>query len=379
MQYLKKSWLWCVIIVLICGAVTIFILNRQKPIPVVYPVVATQPVGVDDVKIYGDYVGRIRAQQFVEIHARVEGYLEKMLFDEGTYIEKGQTLFQIDPVLYRARVKRAEAQLNKAKAQALKAERDLNRIRPLFELNAASQLDLDNAIANYEGANADVAVCEADMVQAQMTLDYTTVKSPISGYISERNVDIGALVGPGSQSLLATIVKSDTVQIDFSMTSLEYLNSKARNVNLGHTDTTRTWNPYVTVTMADGTHYPHQGLVNFADPQIDPKTGTFSVRAEMPNPEQILLPGQFTRVRLLMDVRENALVVPTKSIVIESGGAFIYVVRPDSIVEKRFVELGPELKNTTVVERGIVEGEQIVVEGYHKLSHGIKVEPVKSN
>ena len=379
MQYLKKSWLWCVIIVLICGAVTIFILNRQKPVPVVYPVVATQPVGMDDVKIYGDYVGRIRAQQFVEIHARVEGYLEKMLFDEGTYIEKGQTLFQIDPVLYRARVKRAEAQLNKAKAQALKAERDLNRIRPLFELNAASQLDLDNAIANYEGANADVAVCEADMVQAQMTLDYTTVKSPISGYISERNVDIGALVGPGSQSLLATIVKSDTVQIDFSMTSLEYLNSKARNVNLGHTDTTRTWNPYVTVTMADGTHYPHQGLVNFADPQIDPKTGTFSVRAEMPNPEQILLPGQFTRVRLLMDVRENALVVPTKSIVIESGGAFIYVVRPDSIVEKRFVELGPELKNTTVVERGIVEGEQIVVEGYHKLSHGIKVEPVKSN
>ena len=379
MQYLKKSWLWCVIIGLICGAVTIFILNRQKPVPVVYPVVATQPVGVDDVKIYGDYVGRIRAQQFVEIHARVEGYLEKMLFDEGTYIEKGQTLFQIDPVLYRARVKRAEAQLNKAKAQALKAERDLNRIRPLFELNAASQLDLDNAIANYEGANADVAVCEADMVQAQMTLDYTTVKSPISGYISERNVDIGALVGPGSQSLLATIVKSDTVQIDFSMTSLEYLNSKARNVNLGHTDTTRTWNPYVTVTMADGTHYPHQGLVNFADPQIDPKTGTFSVRAEMPNPEQILLPGQFTRVRLLMDVRENALVVPTKSIVIESGGAFIYVVRPDSIVEKRFVELGPELKNTTVVERGIVEGEQIVVEGYHKLSHGIKVEPVNSN
>ena len=237
-------------------------------------------------------------------------------------------------------------------------------------------MDLDNAIANYEGANADVAVCEADMVQAQMILDYTTVKSPISGYISERNADIGALVGPGSQSLLATIVKSDTVQIDFSMTSLEYLKSKARNVNLGHKDTTRTWNPYVTVTMADGTIYPHKGLVNFADPQIDPKTGTFSVRAEMPNPEQTLLPGQFTRVRLLMDVREDAVVAPTKSIVIESGGAFIYVVRPDSIVEKRFVEIGPELKNTTVVERGIVKDEQIVVEGYHKLSHGMKVAPI---
>ena len=379
MKILKHKWVMGAIIAFVVSVIALFVFNRQKPVEVVLPVVETQPVGSEDVKIYGDYVGRIRAQQFVEVHARVEGYLERMLFDEGTYIEKGQTLFQIDPTLYKARVKRAEAQLNKAKAQALKAERDLNRIRPLFELNAASLLDLDNAIANYEGATADVAVCEADMVQAQMTLGYTTVKSPISGYISERNADIGALVGPGSQSLLATIVKSDTVQIDFSMTSLEYLNSKARNVNLGHADTTRTWNPYVTVTMADGSVYPYQGLVNFADPQIDPKTGTFSVRAEMPNPDHILLPGQFTRVRLLMDVRENALVVPTKSVVVESGGAFIYIVRPDSVVEKRFVELGPELKNNTVVERGIVEGEQIVVEGYHKLSHGMKVEPIIAN
>lgn len=378
MNYWKNKWFIGGLIAFLIIIITIFILNRNKPIADIYPVVATQPVGVDDVKIYGDYVGRIRAQQFVEIHARVEGYLEKMLFDEGTYVKKGQVLFQIDPTIYKARAERAEAQLNKAKAQALKAERDLNRIRPLFELNAASQLDLDNAIANYEGANADVAVCEADMVQAQMTLGYTTVRSPISGYISERNADIGALVGPGSQSLLATIVKSDTVQIDFSMTSLEYLKSKARNVNLGHTDTTRTWNPYVTITMADGSIYPYQGLVNFADPQIDPKTGTFSVRAEMPNPEHILLPGQFTRVRLLMDVHENAIVVPTKAIAIESGGAFIYVVRPDSVVEKRFVELGPELKNTTVVERGIAAAEHIVVEGYHKLSHGLKVAPVSA-
>lgn len=374
-----KSWWFVIIMVALLIVLCIIFFNKKEPVQQIYPVVATSPVEVEDVGIYGEYVGRIRAQQFVEIHARVEGYLEKMLFDEGTYINKGQTLFQIDPTLYDARKKRAEAQLNKAKAQALKAERDLNRIKPLFELNAASQLDLDNAIANYEGAIADVAVCEADMVQAQMTLDYTVVRSPISGYISERNADIGALVGPGSQSLLATIVKSDTVQIDFSMTSLEYLKSKARNVNLGQKDTSRTWDPYVTVTLADGTIYPFQGLVDFADPQIDPKTGTFSVRAEMPNPDHILLPGQFTRVRLLMDVRENALVVPTKAIVIESGGAFVYVVRSDKIVEKRFVELGPEIKNSTIVERGLTEGEHIVVEGYHKLSHGIQVVTVEEN
>lgn len=190
---------------------------------------------------------------------------------------------------------KAKAQLNKARAQALKAKRDLDRIRPLFEQSAASQLELDNATAAYESAVADVAVGEADLTQAQMTLGYTSVQSPIAGYISERNADIGTLVGPSGKSLLATVVKSDTVRVDFSMTALDYLRSKARNVNLGHRDSTRKWDPYITVTLADGSEYPYRGLVDFADPQVDPQTGTFSVRAEMANPDHILLPGQFTR------------------------------------------------------------------------------------
>ena len=327
----------------------------------------------DDVEIYGEYVGRIRAQQFVEIRARVEGYLEKMLFAEGTYIKKDQVLFIIDPKLYKARVDKAKAQLNKDKANAVKAERDLQRIQPLYDQNAASKLDLDNAVASYESAKAEVAMSEADLAQAEMALGYTTVRSPISGYISERNVDIGTLVGPGGKSLLATIVKSDTVRVDFSMTGLDYLNSKARNVNLGQKDTTRKWNPYITITLPDNSVYPLKGLVDFADPQVDPKTGTFSVRAEMANPDHILLPGQFTRVKLLLDVRENAIIVPTKAIIIEKGGAYIFVVRHDDVVEKRFVELGPEVGNNTVVERGLSSNERIVVEGYHKLAHGQKV------
>lgn len=350
-----------------------YVLGRSE-VQEVLPVVAVETVKTENVNIYGEYAGRIRAQQFVEIRARVEGYLEKMLFTEGTYIRKGQTLFIINPQLYQARVNRAKAQLSKARAQALKAERDLSRIRPLFEQNAASQLDLDNAIAAYESATADVAVCEADLTQAELTLSYTSVRSPASGYISQRNVDIGALVGPGNQSLLATIVKSDTVRIDFSMTSLEYLRSKARNVNLGQRDSSRKWNPCITVTLADGSTYPYQGMVDFADPQIDPKTGTFSVRAEMPNPDHILLPGQFTRVKLLMDVRENAIAVPTKALIVENGGAYLYVVRANNTVEKRYVETGPEVGNNTVIERGLAAGERIVTEGMHKLSHGAKVE-----
>ena len=372
----RKRWIALVCALLAAGGGVWWWL-RPRPVPEVLPVVAAEPVEVEDVSVYGEYVGRIRAQQFVEIRARVEGYLERMLFTEGTYIKKGQTLFVIDPKLYRARVNKAKAQLNKAKAQALKAQRDLERIRPLYERNAASQLDLDNAIASYESAAADVVVCEADLTQAEMTLGYTTVQSPVSGYISERNVDIGTLVGPSGKSLLATVVKSDTVRVDFSMTALDYLRSKARNVNLGQKDTTRKWNPYITVTLADGSQYPYRGLVDFADPQVDPQTGTFSVRAEMANPDHILLPGQFTKVKLLLDVREDAVVVPTKALVIEKGGAYIYVVRPDSVVEKRFVETGPEIPdNKMVVERGLSPEERIVVEGYHKLQHGMKVEPV---
>ncbi len=365
------------IIMIVAGflALTALILwlTREKPSEPVYPTVMAETVTTQDMEIYGEYVGRIKAQQFVEIRARVEGYLESMLFEEGTYVKKGQVLFVIDPQFYKARADKARSQLNKNKALEQKAERDLNRIRPLYEQNAASQLDLDNAIASYESAKAEVLMSEADLTQMEMALNYTTVVSPISGYISERNVDIGTLVGPGGKSLLATIVKSDTVNVTFSMTGLDYLRSKERNVNLGQKDTSRTWNPYITVTLPDNSVYPMKGLVDFASPQVDPNTGTFSVRAEMPNPDYILLPGQFTKVKLLLDVREDAVVVPTKAIVIEKDGAYIFVVRHDDVVEKRFVELGPEVENNTVIERGLSRNERIIVEGYHKLNHGMKV------
>lgn len=365
-----------IVAVLLAGGAAVWMLTRKKAVRTAYPVVAVEPVNTSDVNIYGEYVGRIRAQQFVEVRARVEGYLQKMFFEEGTRIKKGQTLFVIDPSLYRARVEKARAQLNKAKAQEQKADRDLKRMRPLYEQNAASQLDLDNAEAAYESAKAEVMVAAADLKQAEMTLGYTTVTSPADGYISERSADIGTLVGPNGKSLLATIVNSDTVRVDFAMTSLEYLRSRSRNVRLGERDSKRQWDPYVTITMADGTVYPYRGLVDFASPQVNPTTGTFSVRAEMPNPDHILLPGEFTKVKLLMDVRKDAIQVPAKALDIEKGGAYVYVVRPDSVVERRFVETGPEVDNNMIVERGLAAGEWIVTEGYHKLHHGMKVAPV---
>ena len=370
----KKIVLSLVVVAVAVAIPLIFL--KPKPVEEVLPVVGVDVVRTRNVEIYGEFPGKIRAQQFVEVRARVEGYLEKMMFEEGTRVEKDQVLFIIDPKQYKAQVDRAEALVTKNKSIALKAERDLARIRPLFEQKAASQLDLDNAIAAYESAKADVHVSEANLTEARLALSYTTVRSPISGYITERHVDIGTLVGPGSQSLLANVVKSDTVSVEFKMTDLDYQKSKARNVNLGQKDTNRHWNPYVTITLADKSQYKYKGLVDFADPLVDAKSGTFSVRAEMPNPERELLPGQFTNVRVLLDVRENAVAVPTKAITIEKSGSFIFVVKADSTVEKRFIQTGPEVENMTVVERGLRPNEIIVVEGQHKLSHGNRVEAI---
>lgn len=376
MQKLNKKTVFGAAAAVVCVAVALIFLLRPKHVEEILPIVGVDTVRTRNVEVYGEFPGKIRAQQFVEVRARVEGYLEKMMFAEGTRVNKDQVLFIIDPKQYKAQVDRAEALVAKNKAIALKAERDLARIKPLFEQKAASQLDLDNAVAAYESAKADVNVSEANLTEARLALSYTTVRSPISGYISERHVDVGTLVGPGAQSLLANVVKSDTVLVEFKMTDLDYQKSKARNVNLGQQDTSRHWNPYVTITLADKSQYKYKGLVDFADPLVDAKSGTFSVRAEMPNPERELLPGQFTNVKVLLDVRENAVAVPTKAITIEKSGTFIFVVKRDGTVEKRFIQTGPEVGNVTVVERGLRANEVIVVEGQHKLSHGNKVEAV---
>ena len=368
----KKQSIYAAIGIVIIIALYLF-LTREKHVEPEAPIVCVAPVQQQDVELYGEYVGRIRAQQFVEVRARVEGFLEQMLFAEGTYVKRNQVLFVINQDQYRAKADKVRAQLKKDEAQARKAERDLERIRPLYQQNAASQLDLDNAVAAYETAVASVGMSRADLDQAELELGYTIVRSPISGQISERHVDLGTLVGGSGKSLLATIVKSDTVLVDFSMTALDYLKSKERNVTLGQKDSTRSWQPTVTITLPDNSVYEQKGVVDFAEPQVNPKTGTFSVRAEMANPEHVLLPGQFTKVTLLLDVRENATVVPQKSLIIEKGGAYVFVMRRDSTVEKRFIELGPEFQNNMVVERGLAPGEMIVTEGYHKLTPGLKV------
>lgn len=359
--------------VILFSTCCILLLAACKKHEVQPPVVEVEDVSSDNIQIYGEYVGLIKAARKVEIHARVEGFLEKMTFNEGKKVSAGEPLFYINNAPYKARVEKAKAQLKKDEAQAAKSQRDVERLRPLYVQNAASQLDLDNAEAALDMAKASVLMSKADLEQAELELSYTVVRSPLSGYISERYVDIGTLVGKSGTSLLATVVQRDTVQVDFKLTSLDYLRSQRRNVHLGERDENRSWQPTVTVTLADNSPYSEKGIVDFASPLVDPKTGTFGVRAVLPNPNQVLLPGQFTRVKLLLDVLENVIVVPRKAISIEKGGAFIFVILPDNTAEKRYIETGPEENNRVVVTRGLSKGEKIVVEGFQKLTHGQKV------
>lgn len=370
---LKKNILLLVVLI-----APIFFSACKKQKAEQLPVVVVEYPKRKNIDLEGEYVGRIRPNKYVEIHARVVGYLEKMLFSEGKRVNANQPLFSINQAQYKARAEKARAQLKKDKAQTAKAERDVQRLQPLFEQNAVSKLDLENAVAALENAQASVAMSKADLDQAELELSYTTVRSPISGYVSERHVDIGSLVGGSGKSLLATVVETDTVLVDFKMTALDYLKSKERNVSIGERDSSRSWQPTVTVTLADNSVYPLKGIVDFADPQVDPQTGTFTVRAQLYNPDRKLLPGQFTKVKLLLDVVENAIIIPRKAVSIETGGAYVYVIKRDSTAERRFVEISQELENEVIIERGLSVYDQIVTEGFHKLKPGTKVRPVHS-
>lgn len=373
-------WGFLLIGVLVVAGLSLWLLLRRPSSDSgLLPEVRVALVDTARVEVYQEYDGSIRASQAVEVTARVEGILEKMLFKEGSYVKKGQTLFVIDPRLYQAQVDRALAQLDRAKALKNKADRDLNRIHPLFNQKAASQLDLDNAEAAVECAEADVEIAKVDLLEARTTLGYTRVLAPISGYISERMVDVGALVGPGGKSLLATIVRSDTVMVDFSMTALEYFKSKDRTVNVRCNDgeCLEGLPSYVTITLADGSAYPYQGRVDFADPVVDPSTGTISVRAEMPNPDGCLLPGEKTKVKVLLDILQGAMTVPAVAVRSSEEEKYVYVVKEDGSVERRYVTVEEPLGKRVVVKGGLAVGEMVATDRFELLSEAVVVKPIK--
>lgn len=355
--------------------------NKDEPLkPPVALEVVVAPVEQRTVPVYGRYIATMLPSLDVEVRARVSGFLEARSFNEGSVVKEGDVLYRIDDRPYQSNLNRVSAQLQRSEAALAKAERDVARLRPLYEQDAASQLDLDNSIAAQERAEADVAESQANLVDAELKLEYTQVRAPISGLIGASNVDIGALVGSEGESLLCTIKQIDPMFVEFHMSDLDYLNarrSKQTYLDRRKVDTSgKSVEGFVRITLPDKTDYNYLGDISFTDPQVNPNTGTFSVRAVVPNPDRVLLPGQYTRVRLRLDTIPEALVINEKMVQIEQGGSFVMVAMPDDKVERRFVVLGDRVGSDVVVTNGLAPGELIITEGMHKVDHGDLILPL---
>ncbi len=342
--------------------------------------VVTTPVMQRDVTLMSDYVGRTVASKRVEVNPRVDGFLEEISFVEGSLIAERAVLYKIDAAPYEAAYERNEAVLSSRKAKLAKAQRDVARIKPLFEEDAASQLDYDDAVADVQQSAAEVQEAEAELKDSRLNLDYTMIKAPIAGLIGESTVDVGALIRANDATPLTTISQIDPIHVYFSMSALDYLNAR-RRVSSRYEDLKseregKALEGEVSITLPDDTIYRFSGKVGFTDPQVNPQTGTFAIRAIVPNPDRELLPGQYTRVRMPLEVRHDALLIPEECILIEQGGVYVYVVLPNQRVERRLIFVGPIVEGQMIVEKGLVAGEQIIIHGINKVYHGSLADPV---
>lgn len=363
---------------LLCGCQDAPPPKATQPIEVV-----VTPVQQRKFPVFGSYIGTTSASLDVEVRARVDGFIEDISFTEGSLVKEGDLLYRIDNRPYKARVNRLKANLENAQAQLAKTERDVARYKPLYEQNAASQLDLDNALSARDKAKADVAAATSELEEAQLELDDTEVHAPISGVVGSSQVDLGALVGSGGASLLTTIKQVDPMYVTFHMSSLDYLNARRRKASFMEMRKIETEGKavegYVQITLPDNTEYKYWGDVDFTDPQVNPKTGTFAVRAQVPNPDRQLLPGQHTRIRLELEIIPDAVVINEKAVQIEQGGIYVMVAMPDGTAERRFIVAGVRNEESVVVKSGLNKGEKIIVEGFQKVRHGQKIRTVSAD
>ncbi|RHW75878.1 efflux RND transporter periplasmic adaptor subunit [Colwellia sp. RSH04] len=366
--------------ILIFIAVSLLSACQQEKVVPIPPEVIVKEVNKDTVPIYGSYIGVTQASLDVEVRARITGYVEKVEFVEGSWVEAGQLLYLIDDKPYIAKRKQVLAQLEKDKAAYDKAKRDVTRLKPLYEQDAASQLDYDTALSTQEQARASVMSSQANLDEVDLELSYTKIKAPISGMIGGSQADIGALVGSGGISLLTTVQQIDPIYVTFNMSSLDYLNARRRMNTLLEKrkaeEQGKTLGGFVRITLPDDSEYKYRGDVSFTDPKVNPKTGTFKVRAVLPNPDSELLPGQYTSARIRLSEFNDAVVIDEEAVRVEQGGLYVLVVMPDNTVEYRFVMVKHYGEQGLVIDSGLNEGERIIIEGQHRARHGQLVKPL---
>lgn len=346
--------------------------EQTPPPPPEVEVMTVKPRPIADIV---DLPGRVQAVRIAEIRARVTGIIQKRLYEEGTEVEVGAPLFQIDPREMRAELKAAQATLERAKATAQNAEQDVRRYKGLVAKQAISQQEYDTALATLRTARADVAQAEASVQSAELNLEYTTVESPISGRAGRAQITEGALVNATEGTLLTTVEQFDPVYVNFSQSSSNLLDIRAR-IASGELELPEGGRVEVKLILENGGEYPHPGYVNFYAMSIDETTGTVAVRAEFPNPDKLLLPGQFVRARVNAGTRPNGVLIPQRAVVVNDQGARVMLVGDDDKVVSREIQLGGLQGSGWIIREGLDEGDVVIIEGGSSVRSGAPVRTI---
>ena len=314
-------------------------------------------------------IGQLDSPGNVEVRARVEGFVDKMLFIEGTEVKQGDLLFQLDKKPFEERLAAANGALAEAVAAFHKYERDVDRLRPLAEKKAIPQQDLDNALAAVDVGKAGVETATARVESALLDLGYCDIKAPVSGLIGGKQVSIGELVGKGEPTLMTTISTLDPIWFYCNVSEVEYLRAQEKSKVTGK----QLEDVPLTLIRPDGSEHPDLGKFVFIDRAVDTKTGTLRVRAEFPNTDKLLRPGMFARVRVDLGKRPDTITVPERAIVELQGKSFVWVLGDDGKVSQRSVLTSEQVESRIIVSEGLKPGEKILVEGIHKVREGMPV------
>jgi len=335
------------------------------------PEVSVGPVVQRDVPVYLELVGQTLGSEDVEIRARVEGYVQRVAFAEGSFIRRGELLYVVDPKPYEAALAGASADLAAARARLAKAKNDVARYTPLAAIQAVSRQELDNAIAaeNSETAHVDAGVAAVD--KAKLDLGYTRVLSPVDGLAGTTRVKEGALVGRGENTLLTTVSTLDPILFRAGVAEAEYLRLRQQLEKTGAAAKLK--EIPVELIVADGTRYPHIGHMELAERAVDTSTGTLMVQFRFANPQRLLRPGQYGRARMVIDNRARALLVPQRAVQELQGIYSVAVVDQGGTVSFRTVKVGPRMDTLWVIEEGIKVDDRVIVEGLQRVRDGMKV------
>ncbi len=346
--------------------------GKQAQAPLPPPIVQVADVVATNVPMDTEIIGQLDSPQNVEVRARVEAFVDQMLFTEGTEVKEGTPLFKLDDKPIQQRLAAAKASLEEAKAAMNKCEKDVARLTPLAQKRAVPQQDLDNALASVDVSKASVLSAEARVQYAALELTYCDVRAPIAGLIGAKQVSIGDLVGKGQPTLLVTMSTLDPMWFYCSISEVSFLKAQAETQRTG----LKIEELPLTLLLADGSEHPQKGKIIFLDRAVDVKTGTLKARAEFPNTAKVLRPGMFGRIRADLGVRPDSILVPARAVAELQGKNFVWVVGSDNKSSQRPVKVGDQIGENLLILEGLKPGERIVVEGLQKVREGALVQPM---